>query len=98
MQVLKIMKKKHYLEIISNDLEFFFTKEVESALQQLKQNKAIDSQLNNCYFFFHTWKNTSMSILSELFNKLFTCVYFPSTWSEGLILSQQGSIDKAIEV
>ena len=67
---------------------------LKSALKQLKQNKTagLDLLLNE---FFIYGKITLIPILTKLFNNIFSCIYFPSTWSDGLILPlhKKGTVD-----
>ena len=74
------------LEIMYNDLDKPFTvKELESALKQLKQKIAAGLDLLLNEFFIHG-EITLIPILTKLYNNIFAYGYFPSTWSDGLIL------------
>ena len=93
--IVDYVNDKNSLEIMYNDLDKPFTvKEVESALKQLKQNEAAGLDLLLNEFFIHG-KKTLIPILTKLFNNIFACGYFPSTWSDGLILPlhKKGSVD-----
>ena len=83
------------LEIMYNNLDKPFTvKELESALKRLKQKKAAGLDLLLNEFFIHG-KIILIPILTKVYNNIFAYGYFPSTWSDGLILPlhKKGSVD-----
>jgi len=68
---------------------------IDKAIKELKTNKSsgLDLLLNE-EFFIHR-KNTLLSYLCTLFNKVFNSGNFPQSWSEGSVipLHKKGSVN-----